>query len=162
METHILVTGATGNVGLPAVRELVSRGLKVRALTRDPTRAGKLRLSGVEVIAGDLGRPVSVNNAIRDISHVLLISPVDNRHGRDAGGGGGCGPTSWREACREALGAGRCGRLLRSPCSGGTGKSKNSSSARVWPGPICGPPSSCKTLSVLVRLFAVKAHFSPV
>jgi uncharacterized protein YbjT (DUF2867 family) len=79
METHILVTGATGNVGLPAVRELVSRGLKVRALTRDPTRAGKLRLSGVEVIAGDLGRPVSVNNAIRDISHVLLISPVDNR-----------------------------------------------------------------------------------
>jgi nucleoside-diphosphate-sugar epimerase len=29
METHILVTGATGNVGLPAVRELVSRGVKV-------------------------------------------------------------------------------------------------------------------------------------
>jgi|KBSMisStandDraft_5_1062788.scaffolds.fasta_scaffold300932_2 uncharacterized protein YbjT (DUF2867 family) len=79
MDTHILVTGATGNAGLPAVRELVSRGLKVRALTRDPSRAAKLRLSGVEVIGGDLGRPVSVNNALRDITHVLLISPVDNR-----------------------------------------------------------------------------------
>jgi uncharacterized protein YbjT (DUF2867 family) len=79
METQILVTGATGNVGLPAVRELASRGLKVRALTRDPNRAGKLRLAGVEVVTGELGRPVSVNNAIRDITHVLLISPVDSR-----------------------------------------------------------------------------------
>jgi uncharacterized protein YbjT (DUF2867 family) len=79
METHILVTGATGNVGLPAVRELASRGLKVRACSRDPNRAAKLRISGVEFITADLGRPVSVNNAIRDITHVLLISPVDNR-----------------------------------------------------------------------------------
>src|SRR4030095_15264595 len=42
-----------------------------------------------------LGRPVSVNNAIRDITHVLLISPVDNRMvatqeaGVDAGRRGG-------------------------------------------------------------------------
>jgi uncharacterized protein YbjT (DUF2867 family) len=79
METHILVTGATGNVGLPAVRELASRGLKVRACSRDPNRAAKLRISGVEVITADLGRPVSVNNAIRDITHVLLISPMDQR-----------------------------------------------------------------------------------
>ena len=79
METHILVTGATGNVGLPAVRELASRGLKVRALSRDPARAARLRLSGVEVVAGDLGRPVSLNSAIRDITHVLLVSPVDPR-----------------------------------------------------------------------------------
>jgi len=79
METHILVTGATGNVGLPAVRDLASRGLKVRALARDPSRAAKVKISGVEVITGDLRRPVSVNNAIRDITHVLLISPVDQR-----------------------------------------------------------------------------------
>ncbi|HSE68790.1 MAG TPA: SDR family oxidoreductase [Gemmatimonadales bacterium] len=79
METHILVTGASGNVGLPAVRDLASRGLKVRALTRDPNRAGKLKISGVEVITAELGRPVSVNNALRDITHVLLISPVDSR-----------------------------------------------------------------------------------
>ncbi len=35
----ILMTGATGKVGLPATRHLLARGSRVRALVRDPDRA---------------------------------------------------------------------------------------------------------------------------
>ncbi|MET7442630.1 NmrA family NAD(P)-binding protein, partial [Streptomyces sp. NPDC005568] len=35
----ILVTGATGTIGSHVVRLLAERGEKVRALTRDPSRA---------------------------------------------------------------------------------------------------------------------------
>ncbi|GAA3309058.1 hypothetical protein GCM10020295_72670 [Streptomyces cinereospinus] len=36
----ILVTGSTGNVGRNVVRELVARGERVRALTRNPAGSG--------------------------------------------------------------------------------------------------------------------------
>ncbi|BBA97261.1 hypothetical protein RVR_2921 [Actinacidiphila reveromycinica] len=45
----ILVTGATGHVGRPLVEELSAAGRKVRALSRDPARAGLP--AGVEVAA---------------------------------------------------------------------------------------------------------------
>lgn len=35
----VLMTGATGNVGLPATRHLLAHGSRVRALVRDPVRA---------------------------------------------------------------------------------------------------------------------------
>jgi uncharacterized protein YbjT (DUF2867 family) len=44
----ILVTGATGNVGRPLVTQLVSAGVKVRAVTRHPDGAGLP--AGVEVV----------------------------------------------------------------------------------------------------------------
>jgi uncharacterized protein YbjT (DUF2867 family) len=40
MNTTILVTGATGNVGRPLVSELVTAGVQVRAVTRHPATAG--------------------------------------------------------------------------------------------------------------------------
>lgn len=39
MNTTILVTGATGNVGRPLVTELVNAGVRVRAVTRSPETA---------------------------------------------------------------------------------------------------------------------------
>ncbi|MFF4442363.1 NAD(P)H-binding protein [Streptomyces sp. NPDC001621] len=45
----ILVTGATGHVARPLVNELLAAGRKVRALSRDPARAGLP--DGVEVAA---------------------------------------------------------------------------------------------------------------
>jgi uncharacterized protein YbjT (DUF2867 family) len=44
----IVVTGATGNVGRPLVQELVRAGARVRAVTRDPSRAGLP--AGVELV----------------------------------------------------------------------------------------------------------------
>jgi UDP-glucose 4-epimerase len=43
----ILVTGATGKVGSRLAKRLAQRGDQVRALVRDPTRAGDLREAGI-------------------------------------------------------------------------------------------------------------------
>ncbi|MFB4319789.1 NmrA family NAD(P)-binding protein [Actinomadura sp. 21ATH] len=68
----ILVTGATGNVGRHVVRELLSDGHKVRALTRDPARA---RLpEGVQIAAGDLAVPDSLAAALDGVTAVHLIT----------------------------------------------------------------------------------------
>lgn len=46
----VLVTGATGNTGRHVVNELVRRGERVRALTRNP--AGARLPAGVELVEG--------------------------------------------------------------------------------------------------------------
>jgi uncharacterized protein YbjT (DUF2867 family) len=64
----ILVTGAAGRVGgvgRAIVEALRRRGLPVRALVRrEDERAGALRASGAEVVAGDLTRPGDVLRAL--------------------------------------------------------------------------------------------------
>ncbi|MFC3456110.1 NmrA family NAD(P)-binding protein [Amycolatopsis speibonae] len=55
----VLVTGATGNTGRHVVAELVRRGERVRALTRNP--AGARLPAGVELVAGTHTAPETVN-----------------------------------------------------------------------------------------------------
>lgn len=67
----ILVTGATGNVGSEVAAALAERGERVRALVREP---GDARLAqGVEAVAGDLGRPQSLNGALESVDRVFLL-----------------------------------------------------------------------------------------
>jgi uncharacterized protein YbjT (DUF2867 family) len=58
----ILVIGATGRVGRLVVDELLRAGAAVRALTRRPEHAALP--PGVEVVAGDLTVPVSLDTAL--------------------------------------------------------------------------------------------------
>ncbi len=67
-----LVTGATGTVGRLLVTDLVTAGADVRALSRTPEKAGLP--SGVEVVLGDLGRPETLESALRGIERVFLLS----------------------------------------------------------------------------------------
>ena len=67
----ILVTGATGNVGSELVQALDARGQAVRALVRDPGRAGFP--ASVEVAQGDLEAPESAAAALSGISKVFLL-----------------------------------------------------------------------------------------
>lgn len=62
----ILVTGATGNQGGATARELLGRGFRVRALTRNPAQsaAQALRGAGAEVVQGDLDDRTSVERAL--------------------------------------------------------------------------------------------------
>jgi uncharacterized protein YbjT (DUF2867 family) len=69
----ILVTGATGNVGSEAVRLLAARHHPTRALVRDPSRAPG---GEVEITTGDFDRPDTLDQAMRGIDTVLLVSPA--------------------------------------------------------------------------------------
>jgi uncharacterized protein YbjT (DUF2867 family) len=73
----ILVTGATGKVGQEVVRQLAAADAPVRALVRDPARASHIRLPGVEIVVGDLGRPETLPPALADVDRVFLLSSAD-------------------------------------------------------------------------------------
>jgi len=67
----ILVTGATGRVGRLVVAELLAAGVPVRALTRRPS-AAELP-AALEVFAGDLAAPESLDAALQGVSAVFLL-----------------------------------------------------------------------------------------
>lgn len=71
----VLVTGATGKQGGAAARHLLGRGVRVRALTRDPNKpAGRLLArSGVEVVQGDLDDRASVERAVAGVDGVFSV-----------------------------------------------------------------------------------------
>jgi uncharacterized protein YbjT (DUF2867 family) len=70
----ILVTAATAPVGRSIVEQLVAAGRNVRALTRDPAKAGLP--AGAEVVAGDLLDPASLPAAFKGVSAVFLLAAV--------------------------------------------------------------------------------------
>jgi uncharacterized protein YbjT (DUF2867 family) len=67
----IIVTGATGRVGRLVVDELLRAGASVRALTRRPENAALP--AGVDVVAGDLTVPASLDSALDGAVSVFLV-----------------------------------------------------------------------------------------
>ena len=68
---RILVIGATGNVGRQVVSQLVARGARCRAMTRNPDAAGLP--PQVEVVRGDLTVPETLDRCLQDIDTVFLV-----------------------------------------------------------------------------------------
>jgi len=72
---YVLVTGATGKQGGSLALLLSRRGHRVRGLTRRPDgpAAAALRQAGIEVLAGDMEDPQSVERAAQgcDVAYVL-------------------------------------------------------------------------------------------
>lgn len=60
---HVFVAGATGVVGLPAVRALVADGHRVTAVARSPEKAAALRALGADPVAVDLFDAAAVKGA---------------------------------------------------------------------------------------------------
>lgn len=75
----ILVTGATGNVGSGVVRELQGRGVAVRALVRDASKAAALLGSVVEIAVGDFGDAGSIRRAMEGVTSVFIACANDPR-----------------------------------------------------------------------------------
>jgi len=67
----VLVIGATGRIGRLVVAELLAAGVPVRALTRRPS-AAELP-SAVEVFAGDLSAPESLDAALQGVGAAFLL-----------------------------------------------------------------------------------------
>ncbi|OZM70462.1 nucleoside-diphosphate sugar epimerase [Amycolatopsis antarctica] len=78
----ILVTGATGNVGRSLVTGLAERGVRVRALVRDPAAAALP--DGVTAVCGDLTDPATVAEAAHGVDAAFLLWPLITDKGAPA------------------------------------------------------------------------------
>jgi uncharacterized protein YbjT (DUF2867 family) len=74
----ILITGGTGTTGRDIVRQLKGAS-GVRAMVRDPERAGFDGVAGLEVVRGDFDRPETLEAALEGVERALLLSPPDPR-----------------------------------------------------------------------------------
>jgi NADH dehydrogenase len=71
----LLLTGATGTIGLPLLRRLIAAGTPVRCLVRDPRRLGTERVR-VQIALGDLADPRSFRHALRGVDTVVHLASV--------------------------------------------------------------------------------------
>jgi uncharacterized protein YbjT (DUF2867 family) len=67
-----LVTGATGNTGYHVVSELVRRGERVRALTRNPAAAAARFPTEVELVAGTHNEPEELDGALDGVDRLHI------------------------------------------------------------------------------------------
>jgi uncharacterized protein YbjT (DUF2867 family) len=71
-----LVIGATGQQGSATARHLLQLGWQVRALVRDPQSPKARRLTGAELVAGDLDDPASLATAMRGVDAVFSMQAL--------------------------------------------------------------------------------------
>ena len=72
----VLVTGATGFIGPHVAHALRAREIPVRALVRDPAKAGRLSAWGVEVVRGDVTDPESLRAACAGVDAVIHLVAI--------------------------------------------------------------------------------------
>jgi len=72
---HVLIFGATGNIGGAATREMLKRGWQVRAVTRTPEseKAWALAEIGADVIQADMEDRLSLEKVFDGMEHVLSV-----------------------------------------------------------------------------------------
>ena len=72
----ILITGATGHIGLAVIERLLQLTApgQVAGLVRDEAKAAGLKARGVHIRVGDYRDPASLDRAMQGISKVLLVS----------------------------------------------------------------------------------------
>lgn len=70
----ILIIGASGALGIPIIKELASRGVKLRALTSSDTSSDNLKSLGVtETVIGDWADASALAQAMKGVSSVCYI-----------------------------------------------------------------------------------------
>src|SRR5256886_13384018 len=71
----LLLTGATGTIGMPLLRRLTAARVPVRCLVRDPRRLGTERVK-VQIALGDLSDHLSFRHALRGVDTVVHLASV--------------------------------------------------------------------------------------
>ena len=146
-EMTVLVTGATGFVGPHVVHALRARETPVRALVRDPARGSRLAAWGVELAAGDVTDPASLQAACEGVDCVVHLVAIIRGRPRDfervmaqgtrnvvaAAQAGRRPPLRARERARRRRADEGRGALLRGEVGDGAGRSRVGARARDLP-----------------------------
>ncbi len=77
MSKHIVITGATGNIGTALVHELLRQGHRVTAVARPSARLEALAQAGASTRAGDLHDAAFLTEALRGADAAFLMIPPD-------------------------------------------------------------------------------------
>ncbi|WP_127754511.1 SDR family oxidoreductase [Devosia sp. 1566] len=76
----ILLTGATGQVGLELAKQLAAQGLAARAMTRSAAAADKLKgLAGITPVTGDFDDLASLGAALQGVERAFLLTNSTER-----------------------------------------------------------------------------------
>lgn len=75
MKKHIVITGATGNVGYRIAAKLLSAGEPVRVIARERVRLGPLAAKGAEPWPGDIGDAAFLAKAFAGARAVFAMIP---------------------------------------------------------------------------------------
>jgi uncharacterized protein YbjT (DUF2867 family) len=76
MNPIILVTGATGNTGLPLVEQLANTGQPFRAMVHSAKNEGLAKKGKAATVAADFGDIPSLERALEGIDRAYLVSPA--------------------------------------------------------------------------------------
>lgn len=71
----ILITGATGNVGVELVKVLSGARQPVRAFVRDRARCQAITVPGIELVEGDFANPETFMPALDGVDRLFLLVP---------------------------------------------------------------------------------------
>lgn len=71
----VLVVGASGSIGRPAVAEAFRMGYETKALVRDPAQA-RLFPDGVQVVVGDLTRAETLHEAVEGVTGIIFTHGI--------------------------------------------------------------------------------------
>jgi nucleoside-diphosphate-sugar epimerase len=70
----VFVTGATGAIGVPALRQVVAAGHEVKAVARGETKAGLVRSLGGQPVEVDLFDARAVHDAVKGVDAIVHLA----------------------------------------------------------------------------------------
>ena len=80
--SRVLVTGATGGLGLAVAEALAAEGFDVRATGRNRSVAGRLQALRGEFVAADLNDPTALPGLVKDIDGIIHCAALSSPWGR--------------------------------------------------------------------------------
>ena len=72
----VLITGGSGFLGIPLIKELLNNGAKVRIISRDEGKLieAKSQFPEIEILTGDISDKFEVRQAMKDVNAVFHLA----------------------------------------------------------------------------------------